>query len=381
MPTLWPFIPRDEWTEGLEWRSDVIRPFSTEQRIRLLNSPRIRLNFPHHFSARDYQRARLLHRAGTLDLFIVPLWQYKQTVTVSSGATTVTVDTTTSDYRNAGYAVLWTDAETCEAVTIGTVSSGSFTCSAASRTYTAGLVMPAVLAWCVGGLEAERSVEAHTGASLEFLSADGADLSNAGLYATSYRSHPVITDDAVLGSSSVNLVDEWPYDETDNGLSAEPFRDSTQETPAYAVPMAWYTATMADAWAVRRFLHSRYGTQKGFWLPDWHSGITVTANITSAGTTITIQAIGLDGVAETGDLMVVSTAGVQYYFRFTSVAVSSTNEVLTLSAAAGVNLTTAQIERACFLHFCRLADDRVEFQHRNPSHCSVSVLCTEVPYA
>lgn len=376
--SLWPFIPTDEFTESIEWVTDVIAAYSAEQRVRLANAPRGRLNFDHMLSPRQYQRARVLMLAGAASSWTVPLWHEKQTVTVSSGATSISVDTTASDYRVGGVAVLWTDAETCEAVTISAKTSSTLTVSAVSRTYTGALVMPGVSARCVGGLEVSRTVDDYVSASVEFSTYANADLASSGMYATTYRGYPVIDDPAVIGNGSVTERIEWDQDTVDNGIAA-PFMDTLKSRAAVSAVAAWYTTTLAGLWELRQFLHYLRGKQKAVWVPEWTGGITVAANITSGGTTITITAIGLDANVEAGDLMVQTTAGALHNFRFTSVATSGANEVLTLSAAAGVNITTTNIRRACLLRLCRLDQDRVEIIHRNPLQAQCLAQFTEVP--
>jgi len=375
---IWPFCPTDEYLEGLEFSSDVIRAYSAEQRIALTYIPRQRLNFSHIFSPRQYQRARMMMFSSAVADWTVPLWHENQSITCLIGATTLTVDTTTSDYRIGGEAILWADDETYESVTISNKSGSTLTVSATTRAYTGALVMPAITAKCIGGMDVSRSVEAYVNASVEFLAHDGEDLSNASLYSTTHRTYPVIDDPAVIGAGSISERVQLPYDEVDNGIAGPSF-DAQQSAPAQSFALGWVTTTQTALWALRQFAHYLRGKQGAFWVPEWTTGLSVQANITSAGTTITVLAVGLNTNYETGDIMVRTTAGVLHYFRFTSVAVSGANEVLTLSAAAGVNISTSDIERACLIHLCRLAQDRIEFVHSNPRRATVLVSCDEVP--
>lgn len=377
--SVWPFVPREEFVEAMEWRTDVMQAYSAEQRARLTSTPRQRFTFDHLLTARHYQRARAMMLGGAASAWTIPLWHEKQAFTCGSGATTLAVDTTASDYRVGGVAVLWQDNDTCEEVTISAVGGSSLTTSATSRAYTTGArIMPGLTGRIVGGLEVSRTVEDFVAASVEWICYTGKDLSGGSLYSGTYRSHKVITDAAVLGSGSVTERIVWPEDVVDNGIAGG-YHDTVQSLPQANVHAAWLTTTQAELWALRQFLHSLYGRHKGVWIPEWTAGLSVQANITAAGTTITILAVGLNSNVETGDLMVVTTAGVQHYFRFTSVAPSGANEVITLSAAAGVNVTTAEVARCCLMRFCRLSGDRVEIVHANPSRASVMCEFDEVP--
>jgi len=380
MPTLWPFAPADVFTESLQWRSDVFPAYSTEQRARLLSAPRQTLHFPHRFTHRAYERAKLLVKAVGSGSWYAGLWHERQRVTVSAGAGTVNVTTTASEYRTGGKAILWQSDELCEVVTIDSKSGSALTLSGVTtNAYTNGVCMPCVEAYAPDGLEASHSPEPIIEGQMEFTSYSSVDLGSSGY--SSYRSHPLVTDATVIGAASITENIVQPVDQVDNGL-ATPFLDATLDRLNRSLGLAWLADTLAELWTIRTFLHSRYGMQKGFWVPDWTQGISLAANISAAHTTITIVAIGLNSVAEAGDILIKSAAGVMTPLQYTSVAPSGANEVLTLSGAAGINLTTAQVGSICLLRFCRFAQDRIELEHMNSGDGIISrvvAMADEVP--
>lgn len=381
MPTLWPFAPADTFGESLQWRADVLPAYSSEQRVRLLNSPRQSLHFTHRMTHRAYERAKLLMQSVAGGTWYVGLWHERQRVTVSAGAGSVTVDTTASDYRAGGYALLWQSDALCEVVTIASKSGSSLTLSGTTaNAYTSGLCMPCRVAYAPDGIEASHSAGPIVEAQVEFTVFDTVDLSDSGLYST-YRSHPLVSTASVIGTGSITERVQQEVGTVDNGLAA-PFFDTALNRVTRALGLAWLCDTLAELWALRTFLHSRYGRQKGFWLPDWTQGITLAANISPSNTTITIVAIGLNNVAESGDILIKSAAGVLTTLQYTSVAPSGANEVLTLSGTAGITLTTEQVGTICLLRFCRLAQDRIEFEHTNTGDGLISravALANEVP--
>ncbi len=375
--SVWPFIPRDDFIETLEWKTDVIRTYSAEQRIRLSDFPRQRFNLTHVLSPRQYQRAKLLMfnaAAGDWDL---PVWAEKQTVSVSASATTITIDTATSDYRVGGKAIVWSDDETYETVTISADNGTNLTVSALSATYTNALCMPVRTARCVDGLSASRTVEQYTECGAEWVVYTGVDLSDDGLYST-YRSHPVCNTPAILGTSTLEERVSRIQDSVDNGMSA-PYFDTASSRADVSLGVSWLRQSQSTLWSLRTFLHALYGRQKGFWLPAYTRGMTLAANVSSADTTITVQAVGLDGVLEAGDVMIQQRDGTQTFLQFTSVATSGANEVLTLSGAAGVNITKTNAQTVCLLHFVRLSQDSVQITHTNGIGAQIMVACDEVP--
>lgn len=380
MPTVWPFAPREEIVESIEWRTDVLRAYQTEARHRLVEAPRSRYVLEHTMTPRQYQRARVLAISTLSGEFTMPVWPEKQTVTVSSGATTITIDTTASDYRVGGLAVLWASDESYETVTISAVGAGSLTVSAVGANYTNALCMPGLTVKVVEGFEAQRTVEDHISTSVEFVAYTGKDLANSGLYATTYRSLPLVDDAAVLGSASMAERIQWPQGAVDNAL-APPFYDTLIHAPKVSLVMAWHTATMADLWALRGWLHYLKGRQREFWLPEWTAGIELEASIAPADTSLQIKTIGLNAAIEAGDIAVITASGITC-FQFTSVTTNGVSDTLNLSAAAGVTINVANVLRTCFVRRVRLAQDTVELVHRNAGnavHTSVMVSADEAP--
>lgn len=380
MPTLWPYCPTETFSEGLSWRSDVIRAYSTEQRIRLTEVPRRVFNISHLLNQRKYERAKQLVMGVGGGTWYLPLWHERQRVSVSYGSGTITVDTTSCEYVNGGYACLWTSDELCEVVLIGTVAAGSLTLSGAtSRAYTDAFVMPAVVASNPYGIEAVRSVNSVVAVSAEWSVYAGTDI-GASTYPT-YRGYPAVTDCVRIGSGTISESVSCPVDVVDNGFS-DPFIDAQQSTVRRSLNLSWMATDLDQLRSVREWLHYIKGSQSAYWVPDWTSGIELLANVSPSDTTITIRQILLDNIAEAGDL-VIMVGSTHYRFQFTSVSTVGSAEVLTLSAPAGVSIAMADVSRACLLRLCRSVSDRVEFSHRyrgNDRQLSAcQVIAQEVP--
>ena len=124
---LWPFCPRADFTEALAWYTDVLPSYSAEQRIRLTNAPRQSFAYSHAFTPRQYERAKLMMQNSGAAIWYLPVWAERQRVSVGSGAGSITVDTTASDYRAGSVAMLWASDEEYELVITDAVASGSLT--------------------------------------------------------------------------------------------------------------------------------------------------------------------------------------------------------------------------------------------------------------
>jgi hypothetical protein len=382
MPSLWPFCPTPEFTEALEWASEVLSAYSAEQRIRQSSAYRQTLTLAHTMTFRQWERAKLLVKLVAGGSWYIPLWHERQRVSVSSGAASVAVDTLASDYRPGGYACLWASDEACEVVTINTVGPSSITLTGTtSRAYDNGLIMPARIAYAPDGIEGSRTVQPAVPVAAEFLVYDDTDLGDASLYPT-YRTYPVVTDCPLLAGGSFSEQLARSVDSVDNAI-AVPFFDAVSDRLSHSLGLAWMPDTLADLWDLRQFLCALYGRQKAFWVPDWTRGLELTDDIAPADGTIRVRALGLNGVAETGDLFLQTVSGTTSRHQYTSVAVSGDDEVLTLSGTAGVTVGISSVRTLCLMRLCRLAQNRIELAHRHLGSerqiTSVMVRCDEVP--
>lgn len=384
MPTLWPFAPSENLVESQQWRTDVIRPYSTEQRIRLAEIPRTTFNFASALTYRQLERAKLIAESVAGGTYYLPVWYAAKRFTANSGVSSITVSTDYCGYSTSGYACLWQSDEACEVIAIASVASGSIGLEAATtRAYTDALIMPVVVAYCRDGFEAQRDANKITAVSAEWDVFEGSDIGGTTIYPT-YRGYPAVTSVPTIGEGSVSETFGTKIDDADNGLAA-PFYDSIQSQFSRSLSAAWMPDSLADLWFTRQFFHHIKGKQGAFWLPDWTRGLTLAANIAPSDTTITVQSVGLDVTGETGDLFIQDSSGTQTRLQYTAVNVSGANEVLTLTGAAGITLTTANATTVCRMRLCRLAQDRVEFSHLHLGSermiTKIQVLCDEVPLA
>lgn len=380
---LWPFCPAPVVTESLVWNTEVLNPYSTQQAAALIVEPRQGCAFDHAFTFRQYERAQLLMEFAAHGDWDLPVWWERQRMSVGSGVVVIPVDTTTSDYREGGKVVLWQSDEACEALTIDTVEPDSLILSSdtpTSRAYVNAFCTPGIKARCVDGLKARRSVQPYHDASVEWMCYEGVDLADAILYGT-YRSHPVINDAPRIGGAMIDMGVSRDQDIVDSETGL-PYFDTLSSRVRRPLGIGWTVTNRADLWALRRFLHALRGRQKGFWVPSWSRGLQLAAPVGPADTTLTILAVGLNGVAETGDLMLKTVGGAQAFLRYTAVTPSGGNEVLALSSAAGITAQPADVRTLCRMHFCRAQADLVQLRHEHTGNGQIStvfVRAEEVP--
>lgn len=364
--------------ESLQWRTDVIRAYSAEQRIRLTNRPRRSFSHSYQLTPRQVEIATRLLRNGAPGPFDLPEWQETSRVDVTGGSGTVLVDTTVASYEVGGKAVIWADSERNQVLTIESLTSDSVTFAApVSASYTRARIAPVCTAYAPDGMSLSRNVQPIHAAGIEWQTFDGEDLADTAGIPT-YRGDLLLTAAARVGSSDLSERLARDVEVIDNGVS-RPFFDPIVSAAVQTMGAAWVTTTAADRWALRTLMHALKGRQRAFWLPSQNYGLTLAANASGGATTITVRAVGLNDGNDTGDLIVKRKDGSVVTMRYTSAATSGENEVLTLSAPLASTINISDIHTFCRLQRVRLDADRVEFSHNAPRITKLVVPVIEVP--
>lgn len=360
---IWPFRPLSPMIEGITFRTNRLRAFSEEQRIRLTDIPRRTFNHNYRWTGVQYEKARAMLRGQLPGSFMVPDWAFFSKVTVSGGATSISFDNTNPAIGASDTAVLLKDEDHYEELDIsGSSSSGLTLGTAVSQSYTNAIVAPLIECDASEGLEAIRSAQPIREAQIEWNAYAGTDIGSVGS-APTYRSLPVLTECSRVGDTSIPAGLVHAFDVVDNGL-ARPFYDTTREQPTQLFGAAWQPQTRAEAYALRQFLYYLKGSQKAFWLPDMNRGLTLASNIANGAATISIRNIGFADGFGSGDLFLKTTAGTVYTLQVASSVSAGVNETLTLSSPAPAAITTAQVDKFSLMFCMVLSADRIEWLHR-----------------
>lgn len=376
---LWPFKPLRDYPETLAWLTDVLRAKSAEQRIAVRLAPRYTFAYQFLMSASQFSRAQSMARFLGSQSFYLPLWSDVAVFgAINSGVSVVPMDTRYADYRVGGQMVFWQSDTEYELCTIDAITDSSITLSdPTTQSFSAAMVAPIVATQFAQTFEATRRGGRYIPTQVAFVSTDAVDLSADGGY-TEYRGAQVMTDRVrLLGNISERFERENIKIDNDTGLIDQ------VALYGYSVKgsvMNWQPWTRPDLWALRQWLHYCRGRQRGFWLPSWNNDLQIAAPIASADTAITVQAVGYPEFETVRDIMVESIAGVKTYLRISGGAAGAGNtEVLTLSGAAGIDLSVGQVRRISYLTYMRNNADRIEIQHYAPGKATVSVPVIEAP--
>lgn len=377
---VWPYSPQHGSIESLEWKTDVIRTKSSEQRHALRKTPRQSLEFTYWLDEKQYSRAKAMSYGWGQRVFGVPVWTEATFIgTVPEGTSTVNFDTTNTDYRVNEVALLWasdTDFQACE---IQSLTSSSITFKLpTSRSMTGAYIAPTRYGRAVSGMSATRDANKRVIADVTFEVTANQDFA-ASVSLPTYEGIEVMTDlmykvgtfeDKVLRETNV----------VDNGISL-PFMDAKYSTPSQWSTVSWVCSTRAQLWRLRKWIHSRKGKWKSFWLPSRQQDLTIVGDVTPSATSITVENLGYSLYYASRSICIRLKNGTRYFNTVTSgTANTDGTETLFLQTPfdSSVSFTTAEVDYVCLMNKVRLDTDRIEIRH-DLNNTTVSVPTIEVP--
>lgn len=369
--------------ESLEWKTNIISAEDgSEQRVAVRSFPRQSFDIECIFKSEyDQANSHLAIAAGQNQVWGFPCFHEMQrlSVQVTAGAESITIDTTTSDYRDSDYAVLWVSQTSFEVLEVDTVSDSSLSLSSATiATFPAGaLIMPLRRAYISHSATINDYPVQLGKVSLTVSVIDGVDLSG-GASDVQYQSQDVISDYLLMPSETRQRTinrNMWTFDPEVGPLSIL----ATGDYPAITTEYKWRTTSPANAWAFRQWLHRRSGRLVPVWFPTRTRDLSLAAVIGSADTTIIINDMNLLDYWEDHpgkqNLALVRTDGSLVCRNITDVSAGEAGqEVITIDSAVGVS----DIAFVSFLSLNRFAADRIELAWERAGVAEIKASMIEV---
>lgn len=379
---VWPFIPQRDFTESLEWFTEVMRCKGAEQRLALRPQARQGHMFEYLLDEQQLARAKSLARFCSAQEVLVPGWESMTRLgAVPFGTSVLTFDTTFSPYREGGQVIVLQADDHYEVRTVDALAEDGITLSAPlGRSYGLAFVMPLRPSRFAQDFDATRGTNPLTRAQGRFVTTDVYSLEGLGLapdYPV-YMGYDVLTDRTVL-ISSVRERYVRESTEFDNQLGVL-WADAEYKYPIQTSQLSWSIDDRQRLWAIRAWLDERRGKWRGFWMPSWNLDFILTAPTLVTDDTMTVRNTDYRLYEGVRDIMILTTSGNTYFRRVISAAPGILGtEVLTLSAPIGVALDPAQVQAICLLTFTRLDADRVEIRHRAAKGADIMIPVMEAP--
>lgn len=362
--------------ETLSWLTDVITALDgKEQRISLRKNPRQIFDVQYRLTGAERQLMQSLLMDWTNNSFGFPLWHEKMTLTasVSAGATVYNVATTADvDLRVGGLAVVLSDHNTFDVISIASITSTTITANDASvNGYAEGTtIMPMRTAQVLGVVPGRRHQNNLEEFRIRFEVTDndtGVLTGDVSAYST-YNSR-VLFDDC-------NVVDGAPMAENytrrihriDNSTGKVSISSSWDRNKR-SHQKGFVLRDRAEMITFRKMLTSIRGQQIAFYIPTFIEDLTVKATLAIGASTMDIENIEYERFVQ-------SRLG-KTIFRITFT--DGTSLIRTITAATGVDssterLTTGtdtwpatrtvdEISRIEFYELVRFAADNVPITH------------------
>jgi len=375
---VWSFSPQNGFTETLEWKTDVFRAKAGEQRQALRKVPRQTLGHTYWMNPKQYAAARAVAYGWAQRTFGVPVWgEATRLGALTPGQTSLSFDTQNADYRTGEALLLWQDYSTFEACEVGLITPTEITLRLPTAgTYLDAFVMPLRYGRALNGLSTSRDESDIIKGEIEFEIAQGADLS-ASVSLPQYKGLDVLSDVMMkVGDYSEKIFRDVLVIDNVTGI---PNSDPRFTTPTQMFTVSWDLTNRAELWRMRKWLHSRRGKQKSFWLPTKLSDFEVAQDITAGSSSITIVDMNYGLFYGVRYVAIKARTGATYYNKITGSSVNGDGtETLFLEDAISTTVMLSNVEYVCLLHRVRLDADRIEIEHA-VNQATISIPVIEVP--
>lgn len=378
------YLPLLGLVERLKYKTDIIRAKSTtEQRICLLDAPRQEFQETVYLANETEQsKLDILLHSQHKRAWGLPIWtQYtRHNGTIALGDTTISIDTTYTDYRDGGFAIIWQSESSYEVVNVETVATTGLTLVSGTLHAWTGLkyIAPLRIAYMQSKASRVASPDHNGSFSVTFMVHDtarvedyGADLTHCGLPVLTKPSYVEDSQDVSLDADTI-LTD---YDISDFNVA------SNSDYPIIVQSHVFKTNSRAEAWALRQFFDYLRGRQIAFYVPTFKSDLIQVSSLDAGGAVFNVQGAGLTANMGVNDLRTdiafVFPDGTIIPRKITDIVKNGDEETITIDAAPGITIEPGDCE-VCFLDRCRLTSDEVQIDWEEPDFAVCSVNLTRV---
>lgn len=378
---VWPFKPIDDMQETLEFKTDILQSFEGEQRMAIRFAPRQTFQAEFYLTEQQFAFAKGLSSQFANKVYGFPIWYEQSSVAlIVSGATTITVDTTNADYRNASAFLIFESLDKYEVLEIASFTSTTITPkSPVMNSYASCKVVPLRYARTLSGMTFRRQPGGIIFASAEFTVTDNYNLSgnSATISYPTYKSKYVLTQDRMT-TSNVSEKILRSVDVFDNGQGVIELEDKTDYFDN-VMNVTFDVTTKAQRWVLLKFMHTVKGKRGSFYIPTWNSDLVVLEKLIPSSLAMKVSHIGYELYRTVTDIMVQLNNGTLIFNRVLSGSDQGTYENLSVETAWPYEIEVANIKRVCFMHLVRFDTDSIELRHSLPKVIQASLTVREVP--
>ncbi len=393
--TIFQYRPQAPIRETLRFKTDIIRLFDgSEQRIKLREAPRQAFDFT---VRTDDDRTRDKINAVLFDwqarVFGVPIWHESEPLgaAIAINDLVITVDTTTSDYRDDSLVMVYDGNFNFEALEIDSFNATSITVKTGfikAFDTLSSIVMPLRSAYTKPSLQNTRFAIGPSDFAMTFDVLDNVDLADIGAVTTFLGTGQTIAKPVLDGLNfmSGNTIGEGIRRKTvelDHQTGPKiTFSPWSKGKPLFQ--FATEAKSQLETWDFRKLMHFLNGSQTAFYIPTGRRDFKPLADIGDSATGFSIPNIGwtdfVGSVTPRSDLLILRTDGTQSLHLVTGSSVASEDEeTITISPPITPALPLVELERMTILTLSRISDDQVKLEHRRPGETRLSISSIGVP--
>lgn len=396
---LYTFRPESPLVETMKFMTDVLlHKDGSEQRVCMRTGPRTSYNCT--FILEDGKERAILENAlygsqGTV--WTVPAWPEVAflSAAASLGATSISADHSTADFRVGQQAIVYGDEYTYDVLDTITLGSGTigFT-GALAHNWPLGTEVYPLKDFLIQGQVKKRRYPLNLAEiTLQFEGIDSSVNLFTGTLATgttlSFVSLGLGPDTAAIVLTDPNAIDSTLSEGSTRTVTiidsitgkVSPF-DPWLNSRATS-QKGFVVHNHADLWAIRVLLHSFNGQQQSFFLPTHAQDLVPTAGLTSGAATLTVANCDFTTqvAGKSRKYVRVELVDGTHVDRtiLSSVATSSTVETITFTSNWSATVALANITRITIYQRVRLAADDVVIKHTSLNgEAAIQFAVTEV---
>lgn len=374
LPVVFPFQPEVPVIERLSWVTDVnMSRNGTEERKKISGSPRqeFKLRYPAGYEKKPEAQNILW---GDLESeILIPVWtQGVRVSSISAGLFVLTLDTTNSEFRAPGFAMIWSSDQRWQIVGINQVNSNSLLICNPTEAFSVCWIMPVRI-----GVLAKGATKITNGYSsvfeLDLMVRDNKELTVSA--PTQYLSDDLYTDETLLSGDTISEEFKIDLEVFDPGIGEFSFNTGLERTRSYRE----FRVLCEDAdssWAFRQFLHRRSGRYRQFRQPSFENDLRVenTGLITNL---LQVKKDEYMRSSQSRDTIAIQISSGWLLRQITDVS-SVDSDTMALQLSSNINVTKQDIRRISWLGIKRLDTDVIEINHIGAGVSQSSFVVTEI---
>lgn len=380
MSKVWPFPPQRELKEKTEWKTEVLRARSAEQRICLRNTPRTSIEYDFQLLPQEIEAATVMTRQWGLDEFYLPFWhELTRMGTIASGTEVLNLDTTVRRYTAGGSVFIIGGDGKYEVATISAVTPNTLELASPFVVlgYANAVVMPCFAARVASPFKFRKFPAEYFTAEMEFILTEDLQVPASNSF-PSFNGSYVLTDrPLVQGATNESHTREF---EGFPNLAGPLFYSDSYTYAVGTNTISWSFDTDAQVWSFRAWMAEVKGKQGSFYMPRWTRDFIIEVDAINGDEYFIVKENQYLEDSYVGPVCIAMKGGTQFYITFTSWEYFGAGQrKVNLSSPLAQDINMADVELITRISKMRFNSDTVEYNYVSGGVVQVRMPLMEVP--